>query len=212
MLQIEIQGEEIQLLPDKALYWHAKETLIVSDMHWGKTAHFRKNGIAVPMHTQQQDETRLAKLIKDTGAKNLIIAGDMFHSEENNAVENFKHWRAQHKDIVVDLVIGNHDIMSLDSYERIGLNVHEEVYDLGPFIVSHDEINEPEKFYIHGHIHPSFCIERKGRNKNLRLPCFCMNEEKLVLPSFGSFTGSHNIAKDSYRDIYVIAENNVIKW
>lgn len=212
MLQVQIQGEDVQLLADRAIYWLAQKTLIVADLHWGKAAHFRKNGLAVPMNTQQKDETRLAVLIKQTGATHLIIAGDMFHSVENNAVEDFVHWRKQHKVIDVHLVIGNHDIMPIEKYHEIELSVHQEVYDVGPFLISHDEIDKPNKFYIHGHIHPSFCMEGKGRNKNLRLPCYCANTQKLVLPSFGSFTGSHDITNDGYDDIYVIAENQVIKW
>ena len=54
MLEIELEGEKIALLPERALYWPAQHTLIVADLHWGKAGHFRKNGIAIPAQAQQR--------------------------------------------------------------------------------------------------------------------------------------------------------------
>lgn len=211
MPKIDIQGEQMLLLPEKALFWQQQKTLIVSDLHWGKTAHFRKHGIAIPLQTQQNDEIKLAKLVADHKAERLIIAGDLFHSRENNEVDSFSHWRNAHSALAIDLVLGNHDILPLEKYTDNTVTVHEMILDTGPFVVSHDEIEAPDKFYIHGHIHPAFVVSGKGRN-NIKLPCYCMDGQKLVLPSFGSFTGSHKISSAQYQHIYVIAEDEVIQW
>lgn len=212
MLEVQVQNESLLFLPQKAIYWISEKTLVLSDIHLGKTEHFRKNGIAVPMESQVQDVTRLSELVSSTGAQRVIIAGDMFHSQENNAVESFSHWRELHPSLELHLVLGNHDIIGADKYYQIGLIVHESTFDLGPFLISHDEIENPEKFYMHGHIHPSIRLERKGRNKSLRLPCFCQDNCRLILPSFGSFTGRHDITKSGFSQVYVIVENQVIKW
>mgnify|MGYP002400629217 CR=1 FL=1 len=211
MLPITIQGEVLHLLPEKAIYWPAEHTLILSDLHWGKTAHFRKNGIAIPAHTQYADEAKLSALVKTHHIERLVIAGDMFHSTQNREVDNFSNWRTQHKQLSIDLVLGNHDILEKTIYTSYGIILHEELLDAGPFMFSHDELHTADKFYIHGHIHPSFSISGKGRT-SMRLACYCMNDEKMVLPSFGSFTGSHRITASTYRHIYVIAEDEVIQW
>lgn len=194
------------------MWWPVQKTLIVADLHWGKTAHFRKHGIAVPLDTQQKDEQRLAQLVSNCAAERLIVAGDMFHSRENKEVDNFAHWREAHQQLAIDLVIGNHDILPEEHYTAHGIYLHEEVLDAGSFMFSHDELEAPEKFYIHGHIHPCYSIQARGRNKNVRLPCFCMNRQRMVLPSFGGFTGSHDITGDGYENIYLVAEKDVIQW
>lgn len=211
MLKIVLQGEEVLLLPQKAVFWIAEKTLIVSDLHWGKTAHFRKHGIAIPLQTQHNDEVRLAKLVDEHKAERLIIAGDLFHSRENNEVDNFSHWRNAHKQLAIDLVLGNHDILPEEKYSGNNVSVHNEILDTGPFIITHDEIADPRKFYIHGHVHPAFAVSGKGRSK-IKLPCYGVNEQKMVLPSFGSFTGTHKISTSDYEHIYVIAEDEVIQW
>lgn len=201
----------MSLLPGKALLWQQRHTLIVADLHWGKTAHFRKHGIAIPINAQHNDEIRLAELIRQHKVERLIVAGDMFHSRENNEVDNFSHWRNAHKELSIDLVLGNHDILPEEMYTGNNMAVHEAILDEGSFIISHDEIAEPGKFYIHGHIHPAFVVSGRGRN-NIKLPCYCMNDKRLVLPSFGSFTGSHKVSTKEYSHIYVIAEDEVIQW
>lgn len=211
MLQITIQDEQLYLLPQKAVYWPARHTLILADLHWGKTAHFRKNGIAIPAGAQQADELKLSSLVRKLDAERLIIAGDMFHSVTNKEVEQFSRWRSSHQQLSIDLVLGNHDILPEESYFSYGISLHENTLDTGPFVFCHDEMCNPHKFYMHGHIHPSITLSGRGRT-SMRLPCYCIDDEKLVLPSFGSFTGSHKVSASDYRHIYVIAEDEVIQW
>ena len=211
MLHINLQGEEVLLLPGRALYWPKEKTLIAADLHWGKTAHFRKNGIAIPINAQHADESRLSALVTHHAAERLIIAGDMFHSRENNQVTNFSHWRSAHNGLTIDLVLGNHDILAKDIYTGNNMTVHEEVLDAGPFLISHDILEDAGKFYIHGHIHPRFAASGKGRG-SIRLACFCMNKQRMILPSFGSFTGGSNVSEKEFDHIYLIAEDEVIQW
>lgn len=211
MLPITIQDEQLHLLPEKAIYWPAEKTIILSDLHWGKAGHFRKHGIAIPANAQHADEARLSALVRSHNAERLIVAGDMFHSAQNKEVDSFSLWRTQHSQLSIDLVLGNHDILPEASYTLYGITLHENILDAGPFVFCHDELCEPEKFYMHGHIHPSITLHGRGRT-SMRLPCFCLDDEKLVLPSFGSFTGSHKISAGAYRHIYLITEDEVIQW
>lgn len=211
MLQITVQSEQLCLLPQKAVYWPARRTLILADLHWGKAGHFRKNGIAIPARAQQADEAKLSSLVRSLNTERLIIAGDMFHSKENKEVEQFSRWRSAHNQLAIDLVLGNHDILPEAAYTSYGITLHENTLDAGPFVFCHDELCDPHKFYMHGHIHPSITLSGRGRT-SMRLACFCIDDEKLVLPSFGSFTGSHKVSAENYRNIYVIADDEVIQW
>ena len=211
MLGIQLQLEEVKLLPEKALYWPARKTIIVSDLHWGKTAHFRKHGIAIPIGAQHGDEVRLSNLVQGYGVERLIVAGDLFHSVTNKQVDGFAHWRQQHKELHLDLVLGNHDILPSEKYSEHNIALHPEFMDAGPFIISHDKLVDPDKFHIHGHLHPCFTANGRGR-MSIRTQCFCIDDNRMVLPSFGSFTGCHNINAVDFRQIYLIANDEVIRW
>jgi len=47
-------------------------------------------------------------------------------------------------------------------------------------------------FFICGHIHPSFRIKGPARQQ-ITVPCFWLRPGCLILPAFGSFTGSHPV-------------------
>ncbi len=209
-MEIEIRGEKLCLLPEKALWWEAQKTLVVADLHWGKTAHFRKNGIAIPNASQTGDEMKLAALIRILKAERLVIAGDLFHSRSNKQVETFKHFRTSHAGLHIDLVMGNHDILPRAQYDGFDLQHHPTCLEMEPFCFAHDAI-ENAHFVIHGHVHPSVRLTGKG-HQSLKLCCFAEEETRMILPAFGSFTGTFNLEIKSWKHIYVVAEKEVIRW
>lgn len=211
MQQLQIEGTVLELLPEKAIYINTTKTIIVTDLHWGKTGHFRKNGIAIPLGTQHADERRLSELVRKYNTERLVIAGDFFHSRANNETDNFSHWRDAHKQLHIALVTGNHDILPNEQYADWNITVHDPILDEGDFLISHDDIPKSDKFYLHGHIHPSCKISGNGR-MGITLPCYCMDNYKMAMPAFGSFTGSKRIDPKDYNSIYIIAEDEVIQW
>jgi len=208
MLEICLEGEQVFLLAERALWWPAQKALIVADLHWGKTGHFRKNGIPMPVDTQPKDEMRLANLIKNYGAEQLIIAGDLFHSKQNNEVEAFSYWRNSHQSLNIELIVGNHDILPVEKYIGWKMNAHKEGYHFAPFFISHDVPDKVRQFVIHGHVHPAIRIG----HPSMKLCCFAQDRNRLILPAFGSFTGTHLLDPKQYDHLYVIGEKNVLKW
>ena len=47
-MNVQINNNHLILHPSGAVYWEEKQTLLLADVHLGKVAHFRKNGISVP--------------------------------------------------------------------------------------------------------------------------------------------------------------------
>jgi hypothetical protein len=47
-MKLQVAGEELLLLPQKAVYWPRAQMLIVADIHFGKAASFRALGVPVP--------------------------------------------------------------------------------------------------------------------------------------------------------------------
>lgn len=210
-MEITLQGESITLLPQRAVYWQRAEAIIIADVHWGKTAHFRKNGIAIPANTHDQDAKNLSDLVNEHQPKRLIIAGDLFHSKHNNEVDSFAHWREQYPDLSVELVKGNHDILPDEVYESLNITIHKHTLELSPFTIIHDAPEQlTDSYYIHGHVHPSVKVAQ--RRMAIKLDCFAVNKHSMILPAFGRFTGRHQLKASEYKDLYIIAEKEIIRW
>jgi metallophosphoesterase superfamily enzyme len=52
MKTISIHTNHFVLHPSGGVYWKEKQTWLLADIHLGKVAHFRKNGIAVPREAE----------------------------------------------------------------------------------------------------------------------------------------------------------------
>ena len=50
-----INENDFVLSPERVMYWEKQKTLIIADLHIGKTGHFRKSGIPVPQNVFKED-------------------------------------------------------------------------------------------------------------------------------------------------------------
>jgi DNA ligase-associated metallophosphoesterase len=207
---IDIAGERLTLLPEKAIYWEAKRSLLLADLHLGKSGHFRKNGIAVPQ--SQADLLSLSKLLKRHQPERVIFLGDLFHSSYNREWEALGELLATYS-AEYELVRGNHDILPPADYQRIGLQVTPLCRREGPFWLRHDpwpDGRQPAEGYsLAGHVHPGVRLQGAGRQR-LSLPCFHFGKQQALLPAFGHFTGCHLISPEVEDRVFVIAEGEVI--
>lgn len=196
------------LSPEKTIFWTKESLLIVSDMHLGKAGHFRKSGVAVPAHIHFGDLSRLGLLIDRFQPKQIAFLGDLFHSDYNIDWDYFCDWLKTYPHIQFILVKGNHDILYKIDYLNAGLELTDEL-KLEPFSFSHEKI-ESRHYNLSGHVHPSVQLRGKAR-QGLRLPCFYFSENHALIPAFGSFTGFVSVTPSRSDQIYVIAENQIIK-
>ncbi|PUZ27870.1 ligase-associated DNA damage response endonuclease PdeM [Chitinophaga costaii] len=200
------------LSPHKAIYWQEEQALIVSDLHLGKSAHFRKAGIAVPANIVQEDLFCLQKLITLYQPLRIIIVGDLFHSVANNDIAYFRLWRQQFAHLAFELVQGNHDILRPALYAELQVQVHTHL-QLRNIYFAHDaeEALPQKKYVISGHIHPGVVISGMGK-QSMRLPCFYFGKKYAVLPAFGKFTGLASVAPEPQESVFVIADQQVLQW
>ncbi len=133
-----IYGNTFWLLAQKALYWEEQKTVILSDLHLGKTGHFRKEGIAVPQGVYKNDLHRLFDIIQQYKPDQLIIAGDMFHSKMNREVDLFTRWRKDVSQLYIHLIKGNHDILHDDNYAQADIKVTDCSFAMERFCFVHD--------------------------------------------------------------------------
>jgi DNA ligase-associated metallophosphoesterase len=204
-------GEQVLLLPEKALWLTNLKSLVVADVHWGKIDHFRKSGIPVPLKGNDKNAEQLISLINLFKPKRVIFLGDLFHSVYNDGWETFGQVRKAFVHCSFELVIGNHDILSQRQYERHNILLHRDSLDLNNLLLTHEPLEEiPEKvFNIAGHVHPGAHL-RGTAKQSVILPCFYIKSNQCILPAFGAFTGLATIQPKVGDKIFVVANGNVM--
>src|SRR5437588_1975755 len=133
-----IKDQSLWLSAQRSVYWEEQRDLIVSDLHLGKTDHFRKSGIPVPQNIYKEDMQRLVSLLHHFKPQELIVVGDFFHSHQNTELDWFKKWRADFSHLKILLVKGNHDILNDAWYEQTDIEVIEKELTINSFLFTHD--------------------------------------------------------------------------
>lgn len=207
-----IYSNTFLLSQDRCIFWEEEKTLILSDLHFGKTGHFRKSGIAVPQNIFKEDIQRFVSQLQIFKPAKVIIIGDMFHSHSNMEHDLFLKWRKDFSQIDMQLVMGNHDILQQGWYSHAGIEVINHPLNIDAFSFVHDiteiENNQThENYFFSGHIHPGISIRGMGK-QSLNFPCFYFAKKYAVLPAFSRFTGSHGIKPQKGESVFAIITGN----
>jgi DNA ligase-associated metallophosphoesterase len=209
-----LHQQTLWLSAERCIFWEEQNALIVSDLHFGKTGHFRKSGIPVPQNIYKEDLQRLVNQIQHFNVAQLIVVGDLFHSVANKELELFLKWRNDFASLQIQLIKGNHDILKKEWYEEANITVTKDHLTIGNFCFVHDikEACEADgiDYYFSGHIHPCIALRGLGRQA-LKFPCFYFNKTYAILPAFGKFTGSALVEKKSSDQIFIILPADVKK-
>lgn len=186
---IDIAGETLKLLPEKAVWWPAQQALLLSDPHFGKVTHFRKHGLAVPPAARLGTLRRLELLVVRHRPKVVYVLGDLFHSSVNEETHDVKLLATRNEEVAFHVILGNHDRAHEPLIESLGW-VAGPREDVGPFTFVHEPMASTGRYVLAGHVHPAVRLIGKGRQR-VKRPCFHFGREVGVLPAFGEFTGSH---------------------
>lgn len=206
-----LEGEELWLLADRAVYWPARECLLIADAHFGKASAYRSLGQPVPQGTTSENLQRLDRLLSALPCAQVIFLGDFLHgpgSHAHGTLSALRSWRALNPELPMTLIRGNHDKRAGDPPEDLRIDVVTEPLLMGPFALQHEPDAHPSHHVLAGHVHPVYRLRGKGR-QSLRLPCFVIGARVSLLPAFGAFTGGHGVEQDNDRRIYVIGDHDV---
>ena len=208
-VNIKWAGQDLSLLPDRALHWPARSTLIFSDVHLGKAHDFQAAGIPIPATVHDEDLERMRALLWRYRPERVFILGDFVHShrtELDDLIAAFKNVIGQFKTRWI-LALGNHDVRAEEKLAAWGFT--EIVADVREDGITFTHDPDPKDAYaIGGHVHP---VVRFGKGADrMRLPCFVVNEKRILLPSFGSFTGGFEIKPKPKDQVFVAAHGAVI--
>ncbi len=210
-VRFKFHGQTLWLSPARCIFWEEERALILADLHFGKSGHFRKSGIGIPQNIFKEDLQRLFAQIQFFNPKTLLIAGDMFHSAENKEADFFLKWRKDMPETEFCLIKGNHDILTTSFYQKANIRVFENRLVIKDFCFTHN-VNgcDDKKFTFSGHIHPG--IKMKGvANQSVMLPCFYFGKKYAVLPAFSAFTGLAKITPSEKDHVFALVKNTVLK-
>lgn len=213
MVTVNVGGESLVLLPEKAVFLPASDTLLIADAHFGKAVTFRKLGVPVPAGTTGENLAVLTTLVQRFDAKRVVFLGDFLHSAHSLAsatLSEMMRWRALNRTVELTLVRGNHDNRAGDPPKALDIQACDEPLMHRGLAFSHHPRTLPGAFVLAGHLHP--CVNIGGRAHDWhRLPCFWFSDGVAILPAFGAFTGMHPIRASAGERVFAAAADRVFE-
>jgi DNA ligase-associated metallophosphoesterase len=187
---IDVNGETVLLDPHGAAFCPAHRALIVGDMHFEKGTSYARSGQLLPPYDSRATLLKLAEVVGRHQPSVIIALGDSFHDrkagarlgqEERAMLETLKR--------VADFVwiTGNHDP---EPPAWLGGHVAAQL-TLGGLTLRHEPHPNLHLGEVAGHLHPCASVAKWGRS--VRRRCFVSDGLRLVLPSFGAYTGGLDV-------------------
>lgn len=186
MVPFSFAGETFFAAADGALFWPARQALLVADLHLEKASWFARLGQFLPPYDSHATLSELAGAVDRTGATRLFCLGDSFHDRFG-----CDRLPASARELLSDLtqrldwtwIVGNHDPGFAD---HCGGRLVEEI-EIGGIVLRHEAVRDDSRPEMSGHYHPKLRLNLKGRRVSRR--CFVISRTKMILPAFGSLTG-----------------------
>lgn len=211
-----LASQNITLLPQRAAFWHERETLLLADLHLGKVETFAAHGVPLPdMMTKQL--AALDALLDATTPARVLILGDLLHAPAGLTepmLETVRTWRERHS-CEFAVVPGNHD----RHLDKVGhwwnMRVLPSRHDEGPFTFIHEPTPIANRFVFAGHVHP--VVKLRTSADTLKLWCFVLDSTNATtgvctLPAFCDFTSGGTVdLRVPGRRVWAIAEESVIE-
>jgi DNA ligase-associated metallophosphoesterase len=196
--RVRLGGAWITPLAQGALWLAASETLVVSDLHFEKGTAFARGGHFLPPYDTRATLARVAALFGALQPRQVIALGDSFHDRGAAARlhdEDRETLAALVKRTDWIWIKGNHDP---EPPKDLGGSVLEALEVEG--VVFRHEPQAGAKAEVAGHLHP--CARVAGRSGSVRRPCFAVDEQRMVMPAFGAYTGGLNVLDKAFKPLF----------
>lgn len=211
--EVNLDGIEAELLPERALFLKRARALVVADLHIGKSESYRRFGVPSADGIDEETLERLGRAAMRAGAKVIVVVGDLTHHADGIGeaeMERFERFRERIM-LPIRLVEGNHDrgartLPAEWMVDRVGAR-----FALDGVRFEHEP---PEaagaSWTISGHLHPMLSVARGARS--VEAPAFVVDRERksVVLPAFSKFTRGVRFEPRAKSELYAIAEGAVV--
>ena len=189
---LHLAGERLMLDPAGVLYWPEARLLAVADLHLEKGSASARRGALLPPWDSRVTLDRLLRCVAHWRPEVVVALGDSFHDRDAAQrlpaaeVARVLRLSAQAR---LFWVLGNHD-----PEPPLGFpGEHGTEFSMGPLRFRHqaqDGLPRGEA-ELCGHHHPKARISTRGGM--ISRPCFVADSRRLILPSFGAYTGGLDV-------------------
>ena len=198
--EIEFRNELLMIDPRGCLFWPSENMLIVSDLHLEKGSSFAaRHRVFLPPYDTKATLQRLATCIAEWNPKRVLSLGDGFHDDEAGqrlSKDNVAHLRELMSGRDWIWLAGNHDPKPP---ENLG-GTHCTSMHIGALNFIHEPGQDFAGGEIAGHLHPNAKIRQRG--KSVKRRCLVGDEQRLIMPAFGAFTGGLNVLHEAYNGLF----------
>lgn len=224
-----VRGEQLVLHPERAAELPASRAVVIADVHWGKATALRAHGVPVPAGGTTSDLLRLDALLHRTQAEHLLVLGDLAHSRHGwheRALQPVRAWRDRWPELRITLIRGNHDAHAGDPPPDLNIDAVDAPLVQGALAFAHDPdckrtasvvqaamhraAAESAPYVLCGHVHPTIKLTGRGGDR-VRLPCFVLGTDCLMLPAFSAFTGSGAWIPREGERAFAIVDDSVVE-
>lgn len=194
-----VNGVELVTDCEGVAYWPEQQALLVADLHLEKGSSFARRGQLIPPYDTMTTLKRLAVCVQKWSPQKVIALGDSFHDREASkrlSTDAVSFLSAQMLGREWVWITGNHDP---EPPVGLGGDVCDELA-LGNLILRHEPQVDTQPGEIAGHLHPKARLVRRGRS--VRRSCFAASWTRMILPSFGAYTGGLNVFDPAFDGLF----------
>jgi DNA ligase-associated metallophosphoesterase len=201
MFRSELRVNGVDLIADLsgALWWPARATLVVADLHLEKGSSFAAAGSLLPPYDTDATLDRLGAAITRLAPARVIALGDSFH--DGDAASRIAPATAARLGALVGAtewiwIAGNHDPSPAGPW---GGAVRDELTE-GALRFRHAADQAAPHGEVSGHFHPKATLQLRARRLSAR--CFVTDGRRLVLPAFGAYAGGLDVFAPPLRALF----------
>lgn len=198
-LCIDVNGETVLLDRSGAAWWERTRTLVFADLHFEKGSSYARGRQFLPPYDTRATLLRMAEVVARRPPARIIALGDSFHdplAAERMGTEERGMLQALAVAAHFVWITGNHDP---HPPAWLGGAVMPEWRE-GGLVFRHEPRQDAEPGEVAGHLHPAARVARYGRS--VRRRCFVADAMRLLLPSFGAYTGGLDVADAAIASLF----------
>lgn len=202
-MQISVAGEPCVLRAAGTLWLPQHQTLVVSDLHFEKGSAYAARGQLLPPYDTRETLNRLMAELVAVQPRCLVFLGDSLHDMgaiSRIPVAERETIMGLARDFDLVWISGNHDP---DGGAAFGGRSADEVR-LGQLVLRHEPLTGEAVGKavgeVCGHLHP--CAVVRGPAGSVRRRCFIGDGSRLIMPSFGAYTGGLNVHDRAYGGLF----------
>jgi DNA ligase-associated metallophosphoesterase len=198
-LLVDVNGETLLLDACGAAFARAHDTLIFSDLHFEKGSSYALGRQFLPPYDTADTLLRMARAIDRHKPARVIALGDSFH--DRDAADRLGPEERGMLEAMAGLaafvwITGNHDP---HPPTWLGGEIAE-TWRMGGLVFRHEPRPEFEPGEVAGHLHPCASVAKWGRS--VRRRCFVSDGLRLILPSFGAYTGGLDVGEAAISSLF----------